>query len=217
MPDIIRVTEDEARTRLQALRDAGATADQLRAARARLDITPPTPVEPPAQAPAAQRFVTELYRNSPLAPIVNTAVGAWNVVRHPVETYGGLTPLSGTLLDLAKAHWGEMTTAAQKARDAWRGDRLAVPEAIGHGVAALLPGIGPAAARLVAKAIQRHRQETHHNFRGHGHVNQITMTIERNAMAADRGFVTQDVELDRSVIKAIGRRRVARGRECRGD
>jgi hypothetical protein len=98
------------------------------------------------QAPAVERFATELYRNSPLAPVVNTLAGAWNVAQDPIGTYGGLKPLGGTLLELARAQWTEAETAAQKARDAWAGDRLAIPEAIGHGVAAAIPVLGPAAA-----------------------------------------------------------------------
>lgn len=95
---------------------------------------------------ALTRFGTELYRNSPLAPIVNTAEGVWNVIQHPIDTYGGLKPLAGTLRDLAMGQWHEATTAAQKARDAAGGDTKAMFEALGHGAAALLPGIGPAAA-----------------------------------------------------------------------
>lgn len=110
-------------------------------------VVPQTPTpQAGAQAPAVERFATELYRNSPLAPVVNTVAGVWNVVNHPIDTYGGLKPLGGTLLDLARAQWTEATTAAQKTRDAWRGDLLAIPEAIGHGVAAAIPVLGPAAA-----------------------------------------------------------------------
>jgi hypothetical protein len=94
------------------------------------------------------RFGQELYFNSPLAPIVDTVRGGLNVMAHPYETYFGFKPVAGTLRDLAMGHWNEKNRAVQKARDAGAGDYLAIPEALGHGVAAIVPVVGPAASRV---------------------------------------------------------------------
>lgn len=108
------------------------------------------PDAPPAQtAPdsALVRGATQLYEKSPLAAGVGLIKGAANVVAHPLDTYFGLAPVADTVKGLAKAQWDQAVQAAQKAKEAANGGgALSASEAFGHGLAAILPILGPAAA-----------------------------------------------------------------------
>lgn len=102
--------------------------------------------EPPS---AAMRFASELYNKSPLAPAVGLVQGAANVVAHPLDTYFGLKPVAETVKGLAMAQWDQAVQAAQKAKEAVHGGGvLSASEAFGHGLAAVLPLLGPAAANV---------------------------------------------------------------------
>lgn len=104
----------------------------------------------PAPRPsAAARFGSELYNKSPIPAVVGAVQGAANVVAHPLDTYFGLAPIANTVKDLAKAQWDEAVKAAQKTKEAVNGGGvLSASEAMGHGLAAILPILGPAAANV---------------------------------------------------------------------
>jgi len=103
---------------------------------------------------AAMRAASQFYEKSPLAAGVGLLKGAANVVQHPLDTYFGLAPVADTVKGLAKAQWDQAVTAAQKAKLAAAAARggnvreaaLSATEALGHGLAAALPVLGPAAA-----------------------------------------------------------------------
>lgn len=102
------------------------------------------------------RAATEFYKKSPLATVVDTAKGAANVAAHPIDTLFGIIPVAETVRDLAKAHWDEAVKAAQKTKAAYAAATggngteagLSAIEAMGHGLAAALPVLGPAAANV---------------------------------------------------------------------
>ena len=108
----------------------------------------------PATDSALMRFAAELYKKSPLAPAVDFATGAANVIAHPLDTYLGAAPIADTVKGLVKAQWDQAVTAAQKAKAAAHAAAggngteaaLSATEALGHGLAAILPILGPAAA-----------------------------------------------------------------------
>lgn len=98
---------------------------------------------------ALERGAEQFYEKSPLAPAVALVKGTANVVAHPLDTYFGLAPVADTVKDLAKAQWDEAVKAAQKAKEATSGGgMLSASEAFGHGLAAILPVLGPAAANV---------------------------------------------------------------------
>jgi hypothetical protein len=107
---------------------------------------------------AAMRAASEFYEKSPLAAVVGVAKGVRKVWDHPLDTYFGAVPIAETVKDLAKAQWDQAVTAAQKAKAAAvaaRGGQtteaaLSATEALGHGLAAVLPILGPAAADVGA-------------------------------------------------------------------
>ncbi len=109
----------------------------------------PDPAPAPEQPSAASRFGSELYNKSPLPAVGAALSGTANVVAHPVDTLLGIKPLVGAGKDLLKAQWDEAVKAAQKVKEA-AGDKnpLTAVEALGHGMAALLPILGPAAANV---------------------------------------------------------------------
>lgn len=114
------------------------------------DKVPRTAAAPVDQQPSAlTRGATQFYEKSPLAAGVATVKGAANVAAHPLDTFFGLKPLAGTVVDLAKAQWDQAVQAAQKAKEAaGGGGMLSASEAVGHGLAAVLPVLGPAAANV---------------------------------------------------------------------
>jgi hypothetical protein len=113
-------------------------------AKAGVDVAAPAA---PAQPSALERGATQFYDKSPLAAGVAAVQGTANAVAHPLDTYFGLKPLAGTVVDLAKAQWDQAVQAAQKAKAAANGGGvLSASEALGHGLAAVLPILGPAAA-----------------------------------------------------------------------
>ncbi len=96
---------------------------------------------------AAMRAASQFYEKSPLAAGVGLVKGVANVVQHPLDTYFGLAPIADTAKGLLKAQWDQAVTAAQKAKEATHGGGvLSATEALGHGLAAILPVLGPAAA-----------------------------------------------------------------------
>lgn len=93
------------------------------------------------------RFATELYNKSPIAAGVQAVTGTANALGltgngfHPVDALWNLGK------DVVRAQWDQAVQAAHKAKEAANGGgALSASEAIGHGMAALLPLIGPAAA-----------------------------------------------------------------------
>jgi hypothetical protein len=102
----------------------------------------------PEQPSALARAGSEFYSKSPIGAAVAAVQGAANVVQHPLDTFFGLRPLAGTVRDLARAQWDEAVKAADAAKRAAGGDALSVSEALGHGLAAILPVLGPAAANV---------------------------------------------------------------------
>lgn len=106
------------------------------------------------QPSAAMRAASEFYNKSPLSAAVQTAKGVGNVIAHPLDTYFGLAPLADAAKGALKAQWDQGVTAAQKAKAAMhaagqgngREAALSATEAMGHGLAAILPLLGPAAA-----------------------------------------------------------------------
>lgn len=116
------------------------------------DRVPSTPIAAATeeQPSALERGATQFYEKSPLAAAVSTGKGILNalpVTGHPLDTFFGLKPLAGTVRDLAKAQWDQAVQAAQKAKEAANGGGvLSASEAFGHGLAAVLPILGPAAA-----------------------------------------------------------------------
>jgi hypothetical protein len=122
----------------------GTSQAEMQAALAHLS----GPEQPaPAQPSALERGATQFYDKSPLAAGVAAVQGTANAVAHPLDTYFGLKPLAGTVVDLAKAQWDQAVQAAQKAKAAANGGGvLSASEALGHGLAAVLPILGPAAA-----------------------------------------------------------------------
>lgn len=117
------------------------------------DVRPPdftTTNEPPS---AAMRFTSELYNKSPLAPPVDLLSGAAKAVGltgkgfHPLDALYGLA--TTVPKNIVKAQWDEAVKAAQKAKEAAHGGgALSASEAFGHGLAAILPLVGPAAANV---------------------------------------------------------------------
>lgn len=101
---------------------------------------------PPALLRAAQQF----YEKSPLGAIGGVLSGAADVVQHPIDTLFGIVPVAHAVQGMARAQWDEAVTAAQKAKAfaTGRGDALTGVEALGHGLAAILPILGPAAANV---------------------------------------------------------------------
>ncbi len=114
--------------------------------------------EPPS---AAMRAASEFYDKSPLAAAASALVGGEyahgrtegpiggvaGAVYHPLDTYFGLKPAAETVKSLAKAQWDEALKAAAKAKETLHGGgTLSASEALGHGLAAILPILGPAAA-----------------------------------------------------------------------
>ena len=103
---------------------------------------------------AAMRAASQFYEKSPIGAAVGLVKGAANVVAHPLDTYFGAAPIAATVRDLAKAQWDQAVTAAQKVKAAAVAARggngmeaaLSATEAMGHGLAAVLPILGPAAA-----------------------------------------------------------------------
>lgn len=107
---------------------------------------------------AAMRAASQLYEKSPAKPVVDLLGGAANAVGltgngfHPLDALWNLA--TTVPKDIAKSHWDQAVTAAQKAKAAARaassGDSreaaLSATEAFGHGLAAILPILGPAAA-----------------------------------------------------------------------
>lgn len=100
----------------------------------------------PTAATPLERGASEFYNKSPLKAVVDTATGAANVWDHPLDTYFGLRPVADTVKGMARAQWDQAVQAAQKAKAAIGGDPLSAVEALGHGMAAVLPVLGPAAA-----------------------------------------------------------------------
>ncbi len=99
------------------------------------------------QPSAAMRFASELYNKSPIPAAIGLVKGATNAALHPLDTFFGLKPAAETVVGLAKAQWDEAVKAAQKAKEATQGGgALSATEAFGHGLAAVLPILGPAAA-----------------------------------------------------------------------
>lgn len=99
------------------------------------------------QGDAITRAATEFYNKSPLAPAVAALKGAAHVAAHPLDTWLGALPIAQTVKDAAKAQWNQAVIAAQKTKDALTmRDPLSASEAIGHGLAAVIPLLGPAAA-----------------------------------------------------------------------
>lgn len=126
------------------------------------DDVPTTPSKPAAavstqeseQPGTVERFGKALFQNT-LMPVVDLGLGVANAVAHPLDTYLGLKSSSQAVADLAKAQWDQAVKAAQKAKAAGvaakGGDvasaSLSAEEALGHGLAAVLPILGPAAAK----------------------------------------------------------------------
>ena len=105
----------------------------------------PQPDEPP-DSPLV-RGAMEFYRKSPVAAGVELAKGAANVVAHPLDTWLGAKPLANTAKEMVKAQWDQAVQAAQKTKEAAAGGGvLSAAEAVGHGMAAVLPILGPMAA-----------------------------------------------------------------------
>lgn len=108
------------------------------------DAAPPVAAARPS---AASRFGSELYAKSPIPAAVAGVQGAANVVAHPLDTLFGIKPVASTVASLAKAQWDQAVKAAQKAKEATQGGGvLSASEAFGHGLAAVIPILGPAAA-----------------------------------------------------------------------
>lgn len=92
------------------------------------------------------RGAYEFYKKSPVGAAVDLAGGVANAVG---LTGNGFHPLDAAWdagKGLLKAQWDQAVLAAQKAKAAANGDPLSASEAVGHGLAAILPILGPAAA-----------------------------------------------------------------------
>lgn len=115
---------------------------QMSAALAEAETRPAAP-----DGSGLARGAAELYHKSPVAPVVAAVGGVANTVAHPLDTYFGLKPVAETIKGLAMAQWDQAVQAAQKAKEAAHGGgALSASEAFGHGLAAVLPILGPAAA-----------------------------------------------------------------------
>jgi hypothetical protein len=105
------------------------------------------PAPEPVMPSALSRFGSELYAKSPIPAAVGAITGAAHVMSAPRDTYFGLAPLADTAKGLLKAQWDQAVQAAAKAKEAAHGGgALSASEAFGHGLAAILPILGPAAA-----------------------------------------------------------------------
>lgn len=104
----------------------------------------------PAQAAAVSPFMrgaTEFYEKSPLGAAVNVAKGTADAVGLTGNGFHPLDAAWDAVKGAAKAQWDQAVQAAQKAKEAANGGgALSASEAVGHGLAAILPLIGPAAA-----------------------------------------------------------------------
>lgn len=93
------------------------------------------------------RAATEFYEKSPIGAAVNLAKGTANAVGLTGNGFHPLDAAWDAVKGTAKAQWDQAVTAAQKAKEAANGGgMLSASEAVGHGLAAILPILGPAAA-----------------------------------------------------------------------
>ena len=146
MPQTFEITAPNGKT-LEITGDHLPNEAELQAIFTQAGVSTATPASAPEPSSALTRGATQFYEKSPLAALVGTAKGAANVVAHPLDTYFGMAPIASTVKDIAKAQWDQAVQAAQKAKEAAGGGGvLSATEALGHGLAAVLPILGPAAA-----------------------------------------------------------------------
>jgi hypothetical protein len=100
------------------------------------------------------RGAQQFYEKSPIGAAVGLGTGLANVIAHPLDTYLGAAPIADAVKGAVKAQWDQAVTAAQKVKAAAHAAAggqgteaaLSATEALGHGLAAILPILGPAAA-----------------------------------------------------------------------